>query len=110
MSPQLATDMPPQHGPAMRPLHSVHAPTRRLSTARPALHPHQPHHYAQRRQSGLRRRAALWATVRVGRLARPVAQIAAGPGCVVAHGDRRGAGWRVVPAQITVACGGNADV
>jgi hypothetical protein len=72
MSPQLGTDMPPQHGPAMRSLRSVHAPQqRRLSAAPTALHPHQ----RNADKSGLTRPAALWATVQVGRLARPVAQV-----------------------------------
>jgi hypothetical protein len=72
MSPQLATDMPPQRGPEIVALgprpHAGSRQHQRRFTRTAAPNPGK---------SGLTRRAALWATVQVGRLARPVAQVAA---------------------------------
>ena len=94
MNPQPTTDMPPQRGPAMRSLRSVHDPTpyiasrqhqRRLTHTNCTTEPNAG-------KSGLTRRAALWETVQVERLARPVAPGRCGAGCYVAYGDGRGPG------------------
>jgi hypothetical protein len=74
MSPQLATDMPPQRGPAMRSLRWVHAPHagsrqhQRRFTRTTAPNPASP---------GSRGGQRCGRQCRWGRLARPVAQVAA---------------------------------
>ena len=69
--------MPPQRVPAMRSLRSVHDPHMPALGSTNGASPAPTGHHAERRQVRGTRRAALWATVQVGRLARPVAQVAA---------------------------------